>query len=141
MQNNFKSGIGLDGWLKKWKSNRTAKSFQSWIGWDKVGWMIEKSECITEVQFFSKWDWVGWLIEKVRVKQNWKSEIYDSGRIDSKTGGMHYVSYTPTSKSCKVSNTTKWKKIYNLKNGICLHMFKHCEFENHMKIYANANCK
>ena len=24
---------------------------------------------------------------------------------------------------------------------MCLHMLEHCEFENHMKIYANANCK
>ena len=66
-----------------------------------------KSESITEVQFFSKWDWVGWLIEKVRVKQNWKSESYVSGRIDSKTGGIHNVSYTPTSESCKLSNGKK----------------------------------
>ena len=28
-----------------------------------------------------------------------------------------------------------------LKNVMCLHMLKNCEFENHMKIYANANCK
>ena len=33
--------------------------------------MIEKSESVTEVHFFSsKLDWVGWLIEKMRVKQN-----------------------------------------------------------------------
>ena len=28
-----------------------------------------------------------------------------------------------------------------LKNVMCLHMLKNCEFENHMKIHANANCK
>ena len=38
----------------------------------------------------------------------------------------------------------KWKKNQQkstLKNVMCLHMLKHCEFENNMKIYANANCK
>ena len=33
------------------------------------------------------------------------------------------------------------KQNSTLKNVMCLHMLKHCEFENHMKIYANANCK
>ena len=28
-----------------------------------------------------------------------------------------------------------------LKNVMCLHMLKHCEFEKYMKIYAIANCK
>ena len=72
--------------------------------------MIEKSESITEVQFFSKWDWLGWLIEKVRIKQNRKSESHVSGRIDSKIGGIHNVSYTPTSASCKSSNTQNEEK-------------------------------
>ena len=52
----------------------------------------------------------------MRVKQHWKNESYFSGRIDSKTGGIHNVSYTPTSKSCKSSNKKKWRKQSTLKN-------------------------
>ena len=62
MPNNFKSGTGWDGWLKKWKSNRTAKLYQKldWVGWGGMNdW---KSESITEVHFFqSGIGWDGWL--------------------------------------------------------------------------------
>ena len=56
----------------------------------------------------------------MRVKQNWNSESYVSGSIDSKTGGIHNVSYTPTSKSCKSSNKKKWRKQSTLKNVFTL---------------------
>ena len=107
------SKVGLGG-MDDWKSESRTElqnNFKSWIGWDKVGWMIEKSESRTEVQFsfFSKLDWVGLLIENVREKQNWESESYVLGRIDIKTGGIHNVSYTPISASCKSSNTQNEK--------------------------------
>ena len=51
------------------------------------------------------------MIEKVREKKESerKSESYVLGRIDSKTGGIHNVSYTPISASCKSSNTQNEK--------------------------------
>ena len=125
---------GMKDW-KKGKLLRNAKQFQKW---DWVGWMIEKvkveqnckiiskvglggirwDEWLKKVKveqkcnflFFSKLDWVGLLIENVREKQNWESESYVLGRIDSKTGGMHNISYTPTSASCKSSNTQNEEK-------------------------------
>ena len=92
---------------------------------------------VTEGQFYSKWDRVGWFIEKVRVKHNWNSESYVSGSIDSKTGGIHNVSYSQTSKCCK-----SLKNIYinnpTLNNDMCLHMLKHCEFENYMIFFGKC---
>ena len=46
--------VGLGG-IDDWKSESKTELqnyFKSWIGWDKVGWMIEKCESVTEVQFF-----------------------------------------------------------------------------------------
>ena len=102
---------GMKDW-KKGKLLRNAKQFQKW---DWVGWMIEKVKVEQNCKIISKvglggirWDewlkkWkynrsafffkvglggmVDWKSKK--VKQNWKSEIYDLGRIDSKTGGIH----------------------------------------------------
>ena len=72
------SKVGLGG-MDDWRSESQTELqnyFKSWVGWDKVGWMIEKSESVTEVHFFSsKLDWVGWLIEKIRSKQNWTVKV------------------------------------------------------------------
>ena len=58
------SKVGLGG-MDDWKSeSRTELQnyFKSWIGWDKVGWMIEKNESITKVHFSqSGIGWDGWL--------------------------------------------------------------------------------
>ena len=42
---------GIDDWKSESKTE-LQNYFKSWIGWDKVGWMIEKCESVTEVQFF-----------------------------------------------------------------------------------------
>ena len=42
---------GMDDWKSKSRTE-LQNNFKSWIGWDKVGWMIEKCESVTEVQFF-----------------------------------------------------------------------------------------
>ena len=82
----------------------------------------KKVKSVTEVQFYSKWDRVGWFIEKVRVKQNWNSESYVSGSIDSKTGGIHNVSYTPTSIWCKSSNRKNGKQFHSEKCNVFTHV-------------------
>ena len=79
MPNNFKSGIGWDGWLKKVKVEQNYKIISKvglggirWDEWLKK-WKYNKSA------FFSKWDWVGWMIEKsesqTELQNNFKSWI------------------------------------------------------------------
>ena len=42
---------GMDDWNSESHRTEVQNNFKSWIGWDKVGWMIEKCESVTEVQF------------------------------------------------------------------------------------------
>ena len=49
----------------------------------------------------------------MRIKENWNSENYVSGRIYSKTGGIYNVSHTPTSELYKLSNGEKYLKEFH----------------------------
>ena len=62
------------------------------------------------------------------------------GQIPKRVGcTMYHTPQLLNHANCQIQQNGK--KIYNLKNEMYLHMFKHCEFENHITIYANANCK
>ena len=111
--------------MDDWKSESQAalpNNIKSWTGWDMVGWMIVKSEFITEVQLFSKWDWVGWLIVNVRVKQNWKSESYVSGRIDSMLKQCEFENHM------KIDSNVNGKKIRFMKRQNIANLYQKQEY-------------
>ena len=84
--------------------------------------MNDWKKCKYSKSAFFKMGLGGMVDWKSESQTELKRESYVSGRIDSKTVGIHYVSYTPTSESCKLSNKTKWKKFHSEKCNVFTHV-------------------